>query len=75
MCALRDKPRWFMFDGTTRFQKDGRPLHHYLQVAGYATHSVLPEESVVNVMGDVVTAAYVERCEQIADARTPMAPV
>jgi S-(hydroxymethyl)glutathione dehydrogenase / alcohol dehydrogenase len=52
MCALRDKPRWFMFDGTARFQKDGCPLHHYLQVAGYATHSVLPEESVIPIRKD-----------------------
>ncbi|MEO6711200.1 MAG: dicarboxylate/amino acid:cation symporter, partial [Planctomycetota bacterium] len=29
--------------------------------------------TVVNVMGDVVTAAYVERCEQIADAKAPSA--
>src|SRR5206468_10941412 len=52
MCALRDKPRWFMFDGTTRFRKDGRDLHHYLQVAGYATHSVLPEPSVIPIRKD-----------------------
>src|SRR5207244_508802 len=52
MCALRDKPRWFMFDGTPRFKKDGRGLHHYLQVAGYATHSVLPEESVIPIRKD-----------------------
>ena len=52
MCALRDKPRWFMFDGTPRFRKDGRGLHHYLQVAGYATHSVLPEESVIPIRKD-----------------------
>jgi len=52
MCALRDKPRWFMLDGTPRFKKDGRGLHHYLQVAGYATHSVLPEESVIPIRKD-----------------------
>jgi S-(hydroxymethyl)glutathione dehydrogenase/alcohol dehydrogenase len=52
MCALRDKPRWFMFDGTSRFRKDGRALHHYLQVAGYSTHSVLPEESVIPIRKD-----------------------
>jgi S-(hydroxymethyl)glutathione dehydrogenase/alcohol dehydrogenase len=52
MCALRDKPRWFMLDGTPRFRKDGRGLHHYLQVAGYATHSVLPEESVIPIRKD-----------------------
>ena len=52
MCALRDKPRWFMLDGTPRFRKDGQGLHHYLQVAGYATHSVLPEESVIPIRKD-----------------------
>ncbi|HYS18127.1 MAG TPA: alcohol dehydrogenase catalytic domain-containing protein, partial [Candidatus Binatia bacterium] len=36
MCALRDKPRWFMLDGTPRF----------------ATHSVLPEESVIPIRKD-----------------------
>src|SRR5205809_277288 len=49
MCALRDKPRWLMLDGTTRFRKNGTSLNHYLQVGGYATHSVLMEESVTRV--------------------------
>src|SRR5689334_4564399 len=52
MCALRDKPRWFMLDGTARFRKNGQPLHHFLQVAGYATHAVLPEPSVIPVRAD-----------------------
>src|SRR5213079_2632855 len=52
MCALRDKPRWLMLDGTTRFRKNGTSLNHYLQVAGYATHSVLMEESVIPVRRD-----------------------
>ena len=52
MCALRDKPRWFMLDGTPRLRKDGRGLHHFLQVSGYATHSVLPEESVIPIRKD-----------------------
>src|SRR5438093_1446441 len=52
MCALRDKPRWLMLDGTTRFRKNGTSLHHFLQVAGYATHSVLPEESVIPIRKD-----------------------
>ena len=46
MCALRDKPRWFMLDGTSRFRKNGQGLHHFLQVSGYSTHSVVLEESV-----------------------------
>ena len=52
MCALRDKPRWFMLDGTPRLRKNGQDLHHFLQVAGYATHSVLPEESVIPIRRD-----------------------
>jgi S-(hydroxymethyl)glutathione dehydrogenase / alcohol dehydrogenase len=52
MCALRDKPRWFMLDGTPRFQKNGQGLHHYLQVAGYATYSVLLEEGVIPIRKD-----------------------
>src|SRR3989442_1232057 len=45
MCALRDKPRWFMLDGTPRFRKDGRGLPPFLQASGYATHSARPAES------------------------------
>ena len=52
MCALRDKPRWFMHDGTSRFRRNGQPLHHFLQVAGYATHAVLPELSVIPIRAD-----------------------
>ncbi len=52
LCALRDRPRWFMMDGTARFRRNGQPLHHFLQVSGYATHAVLPEESVIPVRKD-----------------------
>jgi Zn-dependent alcohol dehydrogenase len=53
MCALRDKPRWFMLDGTSRFRnKNGQDLHHFLTVAGYATHAVLPETSVIPIRKD-----------------------
>jgi S-(hydroxymethyl)glutathione dehydrogenase/alcohol dehydrogenase len=41
-----------MLDGTPRFRKNGQGLHHYLQVAGYARHSVLPEESVIPIRKD-----------------------
>ena len=51
-CALRDKPRWFMLDGTPRFRKNGQGLHHYLQVAGTPRDSVLPEESVIPIRKD-----------------------
>jgi Zn-dependent alcohol dehydrogenase len=53
MCALRDKPRWFMLDGTSRIRSNnGVPLHVFLQVAGYATHTVLPEPSVIPIRKD-----------------------
>src|SRR5712691_9786010 len=52
MCALRDKPRWFMLDGTSRFRKGATSLHHFLQVAGYSTHAVLPEVSVIPIRKD-----------------------
>src|SRR5437867_6247102 len=52
MCSLRDKPRCFIFDATSRFRKDGQGLHHFLQVSGYATHGVLPEESVIPIRKD-----------------------
>ena len=52
LCALRDKPRWFMHDGTPRFRKNGQGLHHFLQVSGYATHAVLPEDSVIPIRKD-----------------------
>jgi S-(hydroxymethyl)glutathione dehydrogenase/alcohol dehydrogenase len=32
--------------------KAGRGLHHFLQVAGYATHTVLPEVSVIPIRKD-----------------------
>jgi S-(hydroxymethyl)glutathione dehydrogenase/alcohol dehydrogenase len=52
MCALRDKPRWAMLDGTSRFRRNGIGLHHFLQVSGYATRSVLLEEGVIPIRKD-----------------------
>jgi len=69
MCALRDKPRWFMLDGTSRFRKSGRPLHHFLQVAGYATHTVLPEQSVIPIRKDApLDLACLVSCGVLAGA-------
>src|SRR4026209_931411 len=39
MCALRDKPRWFMHDGTTRFRRNGQPPHPLPPGAGGAAHA------------------------------------
>jgi Zn-dependent alcohol dehydrogenase len=52
LCALRDRPRWFMLDGTPRFRKGDQGLHHFLQVSGYATRSVLLEEGVIPIRRD-----------------------
>jgi len=52
LCALRDKPRSLMHDGTFRFLKNGQGLHQYLQVGGYATRAVLPEASVIPIRKD-----------------------
>src|SRR5262249_49452640 len=52
LCALRDKPRWLMHDGTSRFRRNGEGIHHFLQVSGYATHAVLPEDSVLRIRKD-----------------------
>ena len=69
MCALRDKPRWFMLDGTPRFRKGGHALHHFLQVSGYATHAVLPEQSVIPIRKDVpLDLACLVSCGVLAGA-------
>jgi len=69
MCALRDKPRWLMLDGTTRFRKNGTSLNHYLQVGGYATHSVLMEESVIPIRKDApLDVACLVSCGVLAGA-------
>src|SRR5260370_10850754 len=41
-----------MQEGRSRFRRNGQPLHHFLQVAGYATHAVLPELSVIPIRAD-----------------------
>ena len=69
MCALRDRPRWFMLDGTSRLRKGATSLHHYLQVAGYATHAVLMEDSVIPIRKDVpLDVACLVSCGVLAGA-------
>src|SRR5256714_2410644 len=69
LCALRDSPRWFMLDGTPRFRKNGRGLHHFLQVSGYATRSVLLEQSVIPIRKDApLEVACLVSCGVLAGA-------
>jgi S-(hydroxymethyl)glutathione dehydrogenase/alcohol dehydrogenase len=58
-----------MLDGTSRFRKNGQPLHHFLQVSGYATHSVLLEESVIPIRKDApLDLACLVSCGVLAGA-------
>jgi S-(hydroxymethyl)glutathione dehydrogenase/alcohol dehydrogenase len=69
LCALRDKPRWFMLDGTPRLRRNGQGLHHYLQVAGYATRTVLMEQSVIPIRKDApLDLACLVSCGVLAGA-------
>lgn len=38
-----------MPDGTTRFYKDGKPIHHYMGCSTFSEYTVLPEISLANV--------------------------
>ncbi|WP_432256390.1 S-(hydroxymethyl)glutathione dehydrogenase/class III alcohol dehydrogenase [Limimaricola sp. AA108-03] len=38
-----------MPDGTTRFSKDGRPIHHYMGCSTFSEYTVLPEISLARV--------------------------
>jgi len=58
-----------MHDGTARLRKNGQDLHHYLTVAGYATHTVLPEPSVIPIRKDVpLDVACLVSCGVLAGA-------
>ena len=52
LCELRDRPRHLMLDGTTRFQKAGQPVNHFLQVSSFAERAVLLEEGVIAIRRD-----------------------
>src|SRR4030095_2871559 len=69
MSPLGNKPRWFMLDGTSRFRKNGQDLHHFLQVSGYSTHSVVLEESVIPIRKDApLDGACLVSCGVLAGA-------
>src|SRR5690349_4536513 len=41
-----------MPDGTSRFSKNGKPIHHYMGCSTFANHTVLPEIAVAKVRSD-----------------------
>jgi S-(hydroxymethyl)glutathione dehydrogenase/alcohol dehydrogenase len=55
LCDAYTKPIWAgtMLDGTTRLSWRGRPVYHWCGLAAFATHAVVPVESVVKVKKDV----------------------
>ena len=41
--------RGFMPDGTTRYRKDGKPVHHFARVSSFAEYTVIPQESAIPI--------------------------
>src|ERR1700741_522598 len=41
-----------MLDGAARFRRNDQPIHHFLQVSGYATHAVLHAYIVIPIGAD-----------------------
>jgi S-(hydroxymethyl)glutathione dehydrogenase/alcohol dehydrogenase len=45
----RSNKHGLLFDGTTRFRKNGKPVHHFAWVASFAEYSVIPQESAIPI--------------------------
>ena len=45
----RQSERGCLFDGTTRYKKNGKPIHHFAWVASFAEYSVIPQESAIPI--------------------------
>lgn len=41
--------RGLMPDGTSRFSKDGKPIHHYMGISTFAEYTVVPEISLAKI--------------------------
>ncbi|MCG7201520.1 S-(hydroxymethyl)glutathione dehydrogenase/class III alcohol dehydrogenase [Marinobacter pelagius] len=51
--AVREtQGKGLMPDGTTRFYKDGKPIHHYMGCSTFSEYTVLPEISLAKVNKD-----------------------
>jgi S-(hydroxymethyl)glutathione dehydrogenase / alcohol dehydrogenase len=44
--------RGFLPDGTTRYKKNGRDIHHFAMVASFAEYSVIPQECAIPIDKD-----------------------
>ena len=45
----KENERGCLWDGTTRFKKNGKPIHHFAWVASFAEYSVIPQESAIPI--------------------------
>ncbi|MGE3273005.1 MAG: Zn-dependent alcohol dehydrogenase [Chloroflexota bacterium] len=52
LCELRDKPRYLMHDGTSRFKKGDQDIYQYLQLGTYAEKATVPDVSVIPIRKD-----------------------
>lgn len=52
LCELRDKPRYLMHDGSSRFKKGDQDIYQYLQLGTYAEMATVPDVSVIPIRKD-----------------------
>jgi S-(hydroxymethyl)glutathione dehydrogenase/alcohol dehydrogenase len=45
----RQGERGCLFDGTARYKKNGKTIHHYAWVASFAEYTVIPQESAIPI--------------------------
>lgn len=51
--TARKKKKGFLADGTTRYKKNGKSIHHFATVASFAEYSVIPESCAVPIDRDI----------------------
>src|SRR5918911_2489124 len=52
LCELRDKPRYLLLDGTSRFKKGSQDIYQYLQLGTYAEMATVPDVSGIPIRKD-----------------------
>ena len=52
LCELRDRPRYLLLDGTSRFRKGNQDVFQYLQLGTYAEMATVPDVSVIPIRKD-----------------------
>ncbi len=54
LCATaRQRNEGFLADGTTRYRKNGKSIHHFATVASFAEYSVIPEACAIPIDRDI----------------------